>query len=264
MTTPEKQNKQVLKQTLEISLQQSQLTLRQNRLLALAAVFQSAQLTYLLATQGKSALNGLTGDAFNLLLTASYEIHPQQLNSLVTLDFYRSVNDLYIGLRSFEGSLTQPFQQNTKSRVPQPTPYGESFRYAMALLHIERKIYRQHRFVEKIGQHQKSLKSKLAFFDQNQQHPAILASTANLYVETAGSLKSRLNVRGKPEYLKDQSNVDRIRASLFAGIQAAHLWRQLGGNRWQLIFTRRAMLEDLQSLAKHHYKQHEKNYRINQ
>lgn len=264
MTTLEKPNKQALKQALEISLQQSQLTIKQNRLLALAAVFQAAQLTYLLANQGKSALNGLTGTAFNRLLVACYEIHPQQLNSLATLDFYHSVNDLYIGLKSFEGSLTQPFQQNTRSRVPQPTPYGEAFRYAMALLHIERKIYRQHHFVEKITQHQGNLKNRLAFFDQNQQHPAILASTANLYIETAGSLKSRLNVRGKPEYLKDQSNVDRIRACLFAGIQAAHLWRQLGGNRWQLIFMRRAMLEDIQSLAKNHYQQHEKNYRINQ
>lgn len=263
MTMLEKPNKQALKQALELSLQQSQLSVRQNRLLALAAVFQAAQLTYLLAVQGKSALNGLSGDAYNRLLNASYEVHPQALNSLAALDFYHSINDLHIGLRSLEGAFTQPFQQN-KSRLPHPTPYGETFRYATALLHIERKVYAKAGFVEKITQHQHGLKNRLAFFDQNQQHPAILASIANLYIDTAGSLKSRLNVRGKPEYLKDQANVDRIRACLFAGIQAAHLWRQLGGNRWQLIFGRRAMLEDIQYLAKFHYQQHEKNYRIHQ
>lgn len=263
MNMPETLSKQMLKQALETSLQQSQLNLRQNRLLALAAVFQAAHLTYLLATQGKSTLNGLSGVALNRLLSASCEIHPQKMNSLATLDFYESINELQIGLRAFEGALTQPFQQN-KSRLPNPTPYGETFRYATALLHIERKVYAKADFVEKIHQHQHTLKNRLAFFDQNQQHPAILASIASLYIDTAGSLKSRLNVRGKPEYLKEQANVDRIRACLFAGIQAAHLWRQLGGNRWQLVFGRRAMLEDIQFFAQFNYQQQDKSFRINQ
>ena len=148
----------------------------------------------------------------------------------------------------------QPYQQS-KPRLPAPAPYAEALRYAIALLHIERKVYRKASFVEKIAEQQKNLQQRLNFFDHNVQHSAILASTANLYVETAGTLKSRLNVRGKPDVLKNQANIDRIRSCLFAGMQAAHLWRELGGNRLQLIFGRHGMLEDIRSIAKMQYAQ---------
>lgn len=243
-----------IKQALNIALEQSNLTLRQNRLLALAAVFQAAQLTYLFALQGSQALNGLNATAFNRLLQASFDIQTHLQKSLFSLDFFNSIQDLHIGLHTLEGALMQPYQQS-KPRLPAPAPYAEALRYAIALLQIERKVYRKSNFIEKINEQQKALKQRLNFFDHNLQHSAILASTANLYVETAGTLKSRLNVRGKPEILKSQANIDRIRACLFTGIQAAHLWRELGGNRLQLIFGRRGMLEDIKLLAKLHYEQ---------
>lgn len=240
-----------LKQTLDAALAQSGISIRQNRLLALAAVFQASELTYLLATQGKGCLQGVVGEAYDQLLKASFDIHPKQLNSYYTLHFFQHLDQLHLGLRVLEGALMQPYQPN-KPRIPNPAPYSEALRYAMALLHIERKVYRQSAYVEKIAQHQLSLKHRLNFFEHNLQHPAILASTASLYVETAGTLHSRLSVRGKPQYLTDQANIDRIRACLFTGIQAAHLWRQLGGSRWQAIFGRRKILEDIQQIASIH------------
>lgn len=233
---------------LDTALSQSGMSVRQNRLLALAAVFQSAQLTFLLATQGKACLHGDNANAYSQLLQASASIQPKQPDSLFALDFFKHLDNLYLGLRVLEGSLIQPYQYS-KSRIPNPAPYGEALRYTMALLHIERKVYKQTAHIEKITQHRQSLQHRLSFFENNLQHPAILASTANLYVETAGTLQSRLSVRGKPEFLTDQSNIDRIRACLFAGIQAAHLWRHLGGTRWQVIFGRRNMLQDIQHLA---------------
>ena len=34
------------------------------------------------------------------------------------------------------------------------------------------------------------------------------------------------------------------------GIRAARLWRQLGGHRWQLVFSRRKLLNELRPLLR--------------
>jgi high frequency lysogenization protein len=55
-------------------------------------------------------------------------------------------------------------------------------------------------------------------------------------------------VKGMPAYLQDEATADRIRALLLAGIRAAILWYQTGGNRWQLIWKRRSYLKTAQQL----------------
>ena len=42
----------------------------------------------------------------------------------------------------------------------------------------------------------------------------------------------------------------KVRATLLAGIRSAVLWRQSGGNRWQLIFGRRKIIEQAGRLLK--------------
>jgi high frequency lysogenization protein len=46
------------------------------------------------------------------------------------------------------------------------------------------------------------------------------------------------------------SNASKIRALLLAGIRAARLWRQLGGHRWQLVFSRRKLLNELYDMMR--------------
>jgi high frequency lysogenization protein len=55
-------------------------------------------------------------------------------------------------------------------------------------------------------------------------------------------------VRGERSYLANLDNASRIRALLLAGIRAAVLWRQAGGNRWRLIVGRQALLRDVEAL----------------
>jgi len=55
-------------------------------------------------------------------------------------------------------------------------------------------------------------------------------------------------VQGKPEYLNTPTNANRIRALLLAGMRAAVLWRQLGGNRLKLLWTRRGIVERAEAL----------------
>jgi high frequency lysogenization protein len=54
-------------------------------------------------------------------------------------------------------------------------------------------------------------------------------------------------VRGEPNYLQNPDNQNRIRALLLAGIRAAWLWRQMGGNRWRILFGRQQFLDAAQT-----------------
>jgi high frequency lysogenization protein len=51
-------------------------------------------------------------------------------------------------------------------------------------------------------------------------------------------------------HLQQSDNAAKIRALLLAGIRSARLWRQLGGHRWQMIFSRRKMLDALYPLLR--------------
>ncbi|MFD2649964.1 DUF489 family protein [Devosia albogilva] len=44
-----------------------------------------------------------------------------------------------------------------------------------------------------------------------------------------------------------------MRACLFTGLQLAHLWKQLGGSSWSMIFSKRKLLQDIQALARLQY-----------
>lgn len=66
----------------------------------------------------------------------------------------------------------------------------------------------------------------------------VVANLADIYVRTIGTLEPRIMISGEPARLQNPANVDHIRALLLAGIRAAVLWRQTGGRKWQLMFSR--------------------------
>lgn len=79
--------------------------------------------------------------------------------------------------------------------------------------------------------------------EQQKQHfdgweGPVMASLADVYVRTVGTLTPRIMINGEPVRLQNPANVDRIRALLLAGIRAAVLWRQTGGRKWQLVLSR--------------------------
>jgi high frequency lysogenization protein len=46
-------------------------------------------------------------------------------------------------------------------------------------------------------------------------------------------------VNGEHGHLSNPLIAAKVRAALFAGIRSAFLWHQLGGSRWQLLFSRK-------------------------
>ncbi|AOA58981.1 high frequency lysogenization protein HflD [Acinetobacter larvae] len=238
--------------------QTSDLSLRQNRALALAAVFQATQITHMTALSGQQSIGESGNFYFEQLIKASLNIRPAAKHASATLDFFNQLSDISLGLKTFESCICHPYNPQPKGPLPKPPQNNLvniklPMSYAMSLLALEKKVYSQDKYVEIIEQSQQKILKQLSFFDHNFTHPSILANLAQTYVNTAGQINPRIMVRGHAEAFKDANHTNRIRAALFTGLQMAHLWRQLGGSSWQLFLNKRKLRQDIQDLARLQY-----------
>ena len=63
---------------------------------------------------------------------------------------------------------------------------------------------------------------------------------SSLYRKTLSTLKHRIKVAGKVQFLKNEIVSNKIRGLLFAGVRSAVLWHQLDGRYWRLfIYNKR-------------------------
>ena len=76
-------------------------------------------------------------------------------------------------------------------------------------------------------------------------HGSVIGGVADLYGDTISNIQPRIMVRGKPEILRQSANTHKVRALLFAGIRAAHLWRQHKGGHFRLLFGRKKLLREI-------------------
>jgi high frequency lysogenization protein len=53
----------------------------------------------------------------------------------------------------------------------------------------------------------------------------------------------RIQVKGEQKFLENPENINKVRALLLAGVRSAVLWRQKGGSRLQLLFSRAKTLQ---------------------
>lgn len=232
--------------------QPSILTDAQSRTLALAGVFQAAQLTHLTALAGTQRSSDSCAFYFEQLIKASLNIRPSsnQPSKLNPLDLFGHFNSLTLGLQNLEDSVNQPFSPHHKAKTPKLPQAKLATTYAISLLQLEKKIYSNPIFVEKITQTQQKILQQLSFFDQNYLHPSIIANLAQTYLDTAAQIEPRILVRGSPEAFKDTQHTNRIRAMLFTGLQLAHLWRQMGGRSRHLIFSKRKIKQNIHAIAR--------------
>jgi high frequency lysogenization protein len=112
--------------------------------------------------------------------------------------------------------------------------------YVITLMHLERKLARNRAMLNALGQGIQRVQAQADFFEEYK--PAVIAALADLYQETISTLSPRIMVRGEPVVLASPDSQQMIRALLLAGMRAAVLWHQCGGNRIRLIFQRKALL----------------------
>lgn len=192
-----------------------------DRTLALAGVFQAARLVQEVATQGRcdeAALETCINSVFNTSPASAEAV-------------YGSALCLTPGLRT----LLQEFGHQAKQRRLDIT------RYVLALIYLERKLSKQPDLLDRIKNGIERSRGQLSHFPPT--HSNVMASLADVYAGTVSTLNPRIMVHGDPNYLGNPDTANKIRALLLAGIRAAVLWRQCGGGRWTLLFSRTRLVE---------------------
>lgn len=208
-----------------------------NRTLALAGVFQAAQLVQRLAHHGQADPGALASSTQSILKT-----HTDS-----TDDVFGGVGGVFLGLKILSEKLGGRSESTDM----------ELARYVIAAIQLSGKIKRQPKLMESIRNGLDNVQSQMKFFGNNEDdgkiHPRLTTKLAELYLKNISTLKPRVMVSGEQSHLGNNLVAEKVRVALFAAIRAAYLWRQLGGNRWQLIFGRihivRSASEILQSLS---------------
>ena len=115
-------------------------------------------------------------------------------------------------------------------------PDLEMARYVLSLIQIAGKLLRKTGMLQDMA-------TEIEIIASHRQGNNITIDTidelAQLYTRTISNISPRIVVSGERGYLTDSRNAARVRAALLAGIRASFLWLQLGGRRWQLIFSRK-------------------------
>lgn len=201
----------------------------QEQLVALGAVFEAAFLVDKIAKSGQ-----VSEAALGCMLGSLLIRDPQN-----TLEVFGG-DDLNLrdGYRALAGAL---------ERDPAALQ-REPLRYALALLGLERKLAKRNDLLQVIGSRLDQIQQQVQHFGP--VHDNVIAASGSLYQDTLSTFPQRIQVQGDMRHLQQPSNASKIRAILLAGIRAARLWRQLGGSRWQLVFCRRKLLNELYPLLR--------------
>jgi len=201
----------------------------QEQLIALGGVFQAAVLVDRIARTGQASEANI-GCMLNSLLVRD----PKN-----TLEVFGG-DDLNLrdGYRALVGAL----ERDPSSLQREP------LRYALSMLGLERQLNKRGDLLDTIGNRLPRIQSQADHFGL--AHENVIASSGALYQDTLSTLRQRIQVHGDMRFLQQASNASKIRALLLAGIRAARLWRQLGGHRWQLVFSRRKLLNELYDMMR--------------
>lgn len=122
----------------------------------------------------------------------------------------------------------------------------DALRYSMNLIALERQLQKRDDMLSVLGQRLSHVENQIAHFGL--LHDNVMASLGGAYQDTLSTLRMRIQVQGDMRHLQQPDVANRIRALLLAGIRSARLWRQVGGHRWQLLLSRRKLLDATQSI----------------
>ncbi|HBO38935.1 MAG TPA: lysogenization regulator HflD [Pasteurellaceae bacterium] len=191
--------------------------------LALSGVCQAARLVQQFAQQGQADQEALKISLESLLQTAPEDI-------LAVYGGHES--NLKLGLTT----LLEQLNGNTEDLT----------RYWLGLLALSSKLDKTPQAKAELArriQHVPTQLEHYKLFDEQ-----MLANIASMYVDIISPLGSKIQVKGSPLYLQQPAMHNRIRACLLAGIRSGMLWRQVGGTKWQILFSRRRIFAMAQQI----------------
>jgi len=193
----------------------------ESRSIAFAAICQAAYLV------DKIASKGICPDAvaFNASLKSIIRVE-----SASPLEIFGGYESLEVGFKS----MLEQLDNASNSRNMQVT------KYIIGMIALEKKLSSNSGNLNLLGERINQVQRQLAHFEIDDS--SVLANLDSIYKDMISTLGPKIQVNGNPACLQQEQTQHKIRALLLAGVRAAVLWRQIGGKRRQLIFSRKAML----------------------
>jgi len=193
-----------------------------DQILALAGIFQSACLVQQLARAGRTDSDALRAS----------------IQSVLALDA-PDVEAVYGGARGVRLGLDV---LNTRLSGKTQSSDMEVARYVVTLMQLEAVLRGRPAMLDTIRQDIDTVRAQMKFFENDTpadgMHSLLIEKLAQVYSQTISTLTPRIMVNGEQGHLANPATAAKVRAALLAGIRSAVLWRQLGGRRWQLLFSR--------------------------
>jgi high frequency lysogenization protein len=195
-----------------------------DRVLALAGLLQSIRLVQQMANNGESETRALAAVGESLF----------RFDADSTEEIYGGAGELAPGLRRVVAQLDGSDRDAAQTRM------------AMNVLHLERRFAASPEAMEKVQRRLEETQRDRQPWEPT--HPAVLARLGEVYADLISPLGPRVMVQGNPVYLSQPGVVAEVRAALLAALRSAVLWRQLGGSYWDLLLSRRRMVETAMEL----------------
>lgn len=197
-----------------------------DRTLSLAGLFQASELVRQAATHGT-----WSGYAATCCLNSLFTLQAESLE-----DIYGDRQRMRLGLETLLAVLEGD------------NSYTDALRYSVGLLQVQKKFSRSGAMQNSVGTRLQEIAEHGHELEAHEREDLQASEVAELYSDTVSKLSPRIVVNGRPQYLQNERTVNWVRTLLMAGLRSATLWSQLGGGRFELMFRRKRILQETQSL----------------
>jgi len=196
------------------------------RTMALAGIFQATELVRQAANHGT-----WSGYAADTCLDSLLAIEADTVEEI-----YGDASNLRLGAETLVSVL-----QGDRRHM-------ESMGYAVSIMQLENNFRKKTKMQSQIGLELQSITTLDEGLELHEIRDLQAQKIADLYTRTISTLSPRIVINGRPQHLQVDRTVSWIRTLLFSGLRSAVLWRQMGGGRFSLMFGRKKMLEQAQTL----------------
>ena len=112
-------------------------------------------------------------------------------------------------------------------------------RYWVSLLSLSQKLNKSPEAKAQLVQRLQQIERQLSLYEGDIMADQMVTNLAAIYSDIISPLGTKIHVLGMQDYLVRPDIQQKIRATLLAGIRAGILWQQVGGTRWQFLFSRK-------------------------
>jgi len=202
-------------------------TILEQRTLALAGVAQAARIVDLAAKTGSWPEPFVEASIHSL-----FRFEPDSVETV-----FGTPQGIRLGLEQLSACL----------RLSQDPSAADTLRYTMALLQLERRFAGSEDLQSVVHSRLRHTAYKAENFSSDIR--GLSANISAIYQDTLSTLSYRIKVTGSAQHLNTPQVADLVRTLLMCGVRAAFLWRQLGGNRFRLMWSRGAIRDTAAGLA---------------